>query len=216
MITYTILQTRFNVNPDGTQGKIYLVTWYATMLDGSVVGTIGPRGTPIPADYAPADKVYADVTEQDCIDWVTDLEDQTSIEAQLQEVIDKLENPTQGTGKPWQSAYPLWAINVAYAVDDIVVYENIGYQVIQAHTSQSIWAPPETPALWKLYVPPSEGPQPWVQPLGSEDAYPRDAQVTHQPAAFTEVHLWTSLVEANVWEPTPANSTLWLDEGVYP
>jgi len=215
MISYNIIETRFSVNPDGTPGRIDLVLWNATKNQETLSATLSGRGTRIPGDYSPADKPYQDVTELDCIDWVIDLEDQTSIEAQLDARIAELAQPTVSTGRPWQEAYPLWAVGVAVSVGDIRIYENTGYECIQAHTTQAQWAPPVTPALWKFYVPISEGPQPWVQPLGSEDAYGDGVQVTHQPAEFTEVHLWTSLVAANVWEPTPANSTLWEDNGPF-
>ena len=41
-----------------------------------------------------------------------------------------------------------WAPNVAYAVNDTVTYSGIVYYCIQAHTSQTGWEPPNTPALW--------------------------------------------------------------------
>ena len=207
MITYTIFETRFSVNPDGTQDRIDLILWRAEKTNESVVGRLGIRGTVIPADYAPADIEYQAVTEQDAIDWVTDLEDQESIELQLDTVIAELTNPTEGSGRPWQDSFPLWAVGVDYVLDDVVIYQNIGYEIVQPHTSQAQWAPPVTPALWKPYVPPSEGPQPWVQPLGSEDAYPLGAQVTHLG------NLWTSEIDANVFEPGVSS---WADEGAFP
>lgn len=215
MITYAITETRFTVDSDGVQDRITLVVWDATKSEGTVTAKLHARGTPIPSDYAPADKVYADVTEADCIAWVTDLEDQISIDAQLQALIDQLKTPTMSSGVPWQNDYPLWAVGVAVVPGDVRIYQNAGYECIQGHTTQSDWAPPATPALWKVYVPPSQGPQPWVQPTGAQDAYPAGISVTHQPAEFSEVHLWTSLVDANVWEPTTANSTLWEDNGPY-
>ena len=207
MITYTINSTRFSVNPDGTQGRITLVLWSASKTDESVTGMINNRGTSIPADYAPADIEYQAVTEQDAISWVVDLEDQVSIEEQLDAVISELETPTAGSGKPWQESFPLWAVGVAVDVGYIAIYQGFGYEVIQAHTTQAQWAPPVTPALWKTYVPPSEGPQPWVQPVGSEDAYALGEQVTHNG------NLWTSDIEANVFEPGVSS---WTDEGAYP
>ena len=210
MITYTITKTKYTVNPDGTPDRITLVIWNASSSNESVVGTIRGRGTPIPNDYTPADAAYDTLTEQDLINWVVDLEDQVTVQEQLDAVIAAIESPTEGTGLPWQEQFPLWAINVPYVIGSVVIYQNTGYECIQAHTSQSTWAPPATPALWKSYVPPSEGPQYWVQPTGAQDAYALGAQVTHTG------NLWTSLVDANVWEPTTANSTLWQDEGVYP
>jgi hypothetical protein len=207
MITYKIASTKFTVNPDGTQGRITFVIWNAEKKVGEVVGRINRRGTPIPPDYAPADAEYQTITEQDVIDWIVDLEDQASIEAQLDAVVSALETPTTGTGRPWQDSFPLWAVGVAVAVGYIAIYQGRGYEVVQAHTTQSQWAPPATPALWKLYVPPSEGPQPWVQPTGAQDAYEFGEQVTHVG------RLWTSDISANVFEPGVSS---WTDEGVFP
>ena len=47
---------------------------------------------------------------------------------------------------------------------------------------------------------------PWVQPLGSFDAYPLNWQVTY--GGFT----WKSLIAANVWVPGAVGSeNLWLN-----
>ena len=207
MTTYTITQTRFSVNPDGTEGQINLVKWNASKTDGTVTGTIRNRGTVIPADYPPAMVEYQTLTPEDIVLWIIDLEDETGIEAQLDAAIAAIEFPQTSTGLPWQDSFPLWAIGVSVTVGYICTYQNVGYECIQAHTTQSTWAPPATPALWVYYVPPSEGPQPWVQPLGSEDSYPLGAQVTHNG------NLWTSDIEANVFEPGVSS---WTDEGVYP
>ena len=42
-----------------------------------------------------------------------------------------------------------WAPNVAYAVNDTVTYGGCTYKVLQAHTSQTGWEPPTTPALFQ-------------------------------------------------------------------
>lgn len=44
---------------------------------------------------------------------------------------------------------PNWAPNTAYSVGALVMYQNVEYQCIQAHTSQVGWEPPNVPALWK-------------------------------------------------------------------
>jgi len=63
----------------------------------------------------------------------------------------------------------------------------------QLHTPQTGWNPALTPALWKD-VSLDEWPE-WVQPLGSEDAYPLGAHVSHN-----NKH-WESTIPANVYEP---------------
>lgn len=47
---------------------------------------------------------------------------------------------------------PQWAVGVAYAVGDKVVYQGVDYECIQAHTSQSTWAPgmTGTESLWSV------------------------------------------------------------------
>lgn len=206
MITYKIVSTMFTVDAEGVQDRITMIIWNASKSIDSVNATITSRGTAVPADYAPADAVYETLTAEDLQAWILDLEDQAGIDAQLTDALNSLMAPTEGSGLPWQDGYPLWAVGVYYEDEWVVIYDGIGYECIQTHSSQSQWAPPATPALWKYYVPASEGPQPWVQPIGSEDSYPLGAQVTHVG------HLWTSDVDANVWEPP----TQWTDEGVYP
>lgn len=67
------------------------------------------------------------------------------------------------------------------------------YECIQAHTPQADWHPKDTPALWKV-VSIEEWPE-WVQPLGSTDAYPLGAHVSHNSKH------WESTIPANVYEP---------------
>ena len=42
-----------------------------------------------------------------------------------------------------------WAPGVAYAVNDTVTYGGCSYKVLQAHTSQTGWEPPNVPALFQ-------------------------------------------------------------------
>jgi hypothetical protein len=207
MITITVKNTRYSLKPDGTPNRITLVTWTAEKVDETVVAVTSIRGTVIAEDYAPADAAYDTLTEAGITGWVTDIDDMVSVEAQLDEQLSHILTPVSSDGVPWQESFDIWAINVAYAIGDVRIYKDIGYEVIQAHTSLSTWSPPATPSLWKLYVPASEGPQPWVQPLGAEDAYDGGVQVTHVGK------LWSSLVNANVWEPGVSQ---WEDLGVYP
>lgn len=64
---------------------------------------------------------------------------------------------------------------------------------------------------WTEFTPGGTEPPPepeieaWVQPTGAHDAYNTGDQVHHNG------NLWTSLVDANVWEPP----TQWSDEGPY-
>ncbi|GAB4215253.1 MAG: hypothetical protein OHK0022_54920 [Roseiflexaceae bacterium] len=47
-----------------------------------------------------------------------------------------------------QALAPAWQPNTAYAVNQLVSYNNIEYKCIQAHTSLVGWEPPIVPALW--------------------------------------------------------------------
>jgi len=47
-------------------------------------------------------------------------------------------------------ATPAWAVGTHYNVGDRVTFNGDTYQCRQAHTSQSDWTPPVTPALWLL------------------------------------------------------------------
>lgn len=88
--------------------------------------------------------------------------------------------------------FPPWKL-IAYSVGDRVQYNGILYKCVQAHTAQSDWTPDATPALW-VVVTVEEWPE-WVQPTGAQDAYAKDAKVTHNGER------WISDVDSNVWEP---------------
>ena len=91
--------------------------------------------------------------------------------------------------------YPAWEVGVAYKVDDLINYQGALYQVLQAHTSQADWLPPDVPALYVAKVPLGVIPD-FVQPTGSHDAYKIGDQVVF------EGKVWESLIDANVWSPT--------------
>lgn len=88
--------------------------------------------------------------------------------------------------------FPPWKL-IAYSVGDRVQYNGTLYKCVQAHTAQSDWTPDVTPALW-VVVSIDEYPE-WVQPTGAQDAYAKDAKVTHNGER------WISDVDSNVWEP---------------
>lgn len=100
-----------------------------------------------------------------------------------------LEDATALTGV---ELFPPWKV-IAYSVGDRVQYNGTLYKCVQAHTAQSDWTPNATPALW-VVVTVEEWPE-WVQPTGAQDAYAKDAKVTHNGER------WISNVDANVWEP---------------
>src|ERR1035437_8081145 len=97
---------------------------------------------------------------------------------------------------------PAWAVGLAVLVGQVYSYSGLLYQVVQSHTTQSTWTPDIARSLFTPYRPPGTV-APWVQPLGSFDAYPLGWQVTY--GGYT----WQSLIAANVW--LPASGTLWLN-----
>ena len=87
-----------------------------------------------------------------------------------------------------------WVANERVEVGMRRVYDGVTYQVLQAHTTQSDWTPPATPALWAVV---QEGPDcpDWVQPTGAHDAYNIGDCVTFEGQQYV------SKINANVWSP---------------
>lgn len=94
--------------------------------------------------------------------------------------------------------FPAWAADTAYEAAVRVRYGDKLYRCEQAHTSQSDWTPPDTPALWTEVAKPGEIPV-WRQPTGAQDAYMTGDKV-HYPDADGPVYV--STVDNNIWEPT--------------
>lgn len=91
--------------------------------------------------------------------------------------------------------YPAWNIGIEYKVGDMVEYLGELYEVIQAHTSQDDWRPPDVSALFTLRSPEGVIPE-WTQPTGAHDAYNIGDKVTFEGAVYE------SLIDANAWSPT--------------
>lgn len=91
--------------------------------------------------------------------------------------------------------YPDWSEEKTYVTGDRVRYADTLYKCLQSHTTQPTWTPSDAPSLWvRIDDPAIEWPE-WVQPVGSTDAYPMGAKVSHNGSH------WTSTVDGNVWEP---------------
>lgn len=93
--------------------------------------------------------------------------------------------------------FPVWAVAEDYAVSDRIRYEDKLYRVVQAHTSQEGWEPPNVPALFTEVAKPGEIPV-WKQPTGAQDAYMTGDKVWY-PDKDTTVYV--SLIDNNVWSP---------------
>ena len=85
----------------------------------------------------------------------------------------------------------------AYTTDERFYYPINGklYKVLQNHTSQADWLPDTAVSLYVEVSPPGVIPL-WVQPVGAQDAYN-----TGDKVQWPEGTVWTSTVDANVWEP---------------
>jgi len=91
----------------------------------------------------------------------------------------------------------VWSEGIYVSVGQNVTYNGNTYQVIQSHTTQADWQPPNVPALYRYQpiVLTGENYPRWIQPLGSHDAYASGSRVTHNGED------WESDIDANVWEP---------------
>lgn len=90
--------------------------------------------------------------------------------------------------------FPIWEPGRECISGERLRYHGELYRVLQDHTAQADWTPDAAPSLFVRVSEPGTIPE-WVQPLGSEDAYNKGDQVRHVEK------IWTSDVDANVWEP---------------
>lgn len=89
-----------------------------------------------------------------------------------------------------------WEADEAVSIGDMRRHEDGLYRAIQAHTTQAGWEPPTVPALWLAVFEGAPGEvAPWVQPIGSHDAYQIGDEVAHNGK------VWTCTVANNTWEP---------------
>lgn len=91
--------------------------------------------------------------------------------------------------------FPAWEHFRDYVKGDRCRDEGVLYRCLQDHTSQPMWTPKETPALWARVDDPGEEWPEWVQPVSAVEAYAEGAKVSHNGKH------WISTVPANVWEP---------------
>lgn len=92
--------------------------------------------------------------------------------------------------------YPEWQDNKEYILGERVLYNNILYKCLQAHTSQTTWNPVDASSLWvKVLIPDPEVIPDWEQP-DSTNPYMIGDKVKHNDK------IWVSIVDNNVWEPS--------------
>lgn len=91
--------------------------------------------------------------------------------------------------------YPTWKVETNYSVGDRVLYNDVLYKVITAHTSQETWTPTDAPSLFaKVLIPDEDVIPEWEQP-DSTNPYMAGDKVSHNGKT------WISTINNNVWEP---------------
>lgn len=91
--------------------------------------------------------------------------------------------------------YPTWKVETNYSVGDRVLYNDVLYKVITAHTSQETWTPTDAPSLFaKVLIPDEDVIPEWVQP-DSTNPHMTGDKVSHNGKT------WVSTINNNVWEP---------------
>ena len=91
--------------------------------------------------------------------------------------------------------YLAWKDGVTYKVGERVLYNDVLYKVLTAHTSQADWTPDVSASLFaKVLIPDENTIYPWEQPE-STNPYNKGDKVTHNGKT------WVSIVDTNTWEP---------------
>lgn len=119
------------------------------------------------------------------------------VRTRLDEINSSLSAMDDATSLGFITLFPGWVPDISLAVDDRLQYDGKLYRVIQAHTSQEGWEPPNVPALFTEIAKPGEIPV-WKQPTGAQDAYNLDDLVYYPDKNGS---IWRSTVDANVWQP---------------
>lgn len=96
-----------------------------------------------------------------------------------------------------QEFYDVWSVGITYEVGRYLLYKNILYKVLQAHTSQETWTPDVTASLYTkvLIDPTGETILDWEQP-NSTNPYMKGDKVRF------EGKIYESVIDNNVWSPT--------------
>ena len=93
------------------------------------------------------------------------------------------------------AAYPEWKENIEYKVDERILYNNVLYKVLIAHTSQLDWTPDVAVSLFaKVLIPDENVIYEWAQP-DSTNPYMTGDKVLYNGKT------WVSNVDNNVWAP---------------
>lgn len=92
--------------------------------------------------------------------------------------------------------YPVWVSGMSYEVGERVLYNEVLYKVLTAHTSQADWTPDVAVSLFaKVLIVDENVVSAWEQP-DSTNPYMKGDKVSHNGKT------WVSDVDNNVWEPS--------------
>ena len=94
--------------------------------------------------------------------------------------------------------FPPWEAGIPVEVGAERMMGGQLYRAIQAHTTQSDWAPDTTPALWRkiTLTEPESAPDNFVQPTGAHDAYMRGEKML-----YTNNHVYECLIDNTIHTP---------------
>jgi len=103
--------------------------------------------------------------------------------------------------RQWTAVFDPFEPSVNYPEGKKVRYDGTVYEVIQTHTSQMDWLPPDVPALFKPFLQEEteEGEEvihEWKQPTDGHDAYVEGDKVSYEDS------IYKSLIDGNTWKPT--------------
>ena len=91
--------------------------------------------------------------------------------------------------------YPMWKEDIAYIAGERIMYNDVLYKVLTAHTSQADWAPDVAVSLFaKVLIVDENVISAWEQP-DSTNTYKKGDRVSHNGKT------WISIVDNNSWEP---------------
>lgn len=91
--------------------------------------------------------------------------------------------------------YPIWKEGMTYTTGERIMYNDILYKVLAAHTSQADWTPDVAVSLFaKVLIVDENVISAWEQP-NSTNTYKKGDRVSHNGKT------WISIVDNNSWEP---------------
>lgn len=171
------------------------------VLDGKTINN------PLPEEleqigYKPV--LYTDMPEAtEGKHWESEWEEEENairqVWTQAEQLRKLLENQTANMTDEQILKYPdfveKWQPGKEYVVGKRLEYNGTIYKVLQAHTSQETWIPPDAPSLFaKVLIPDTDTIPEWEQP-DSTNPYSKGDKVTHNGKT------WQSTTDNNVWEP---------------